>query len=154
ADERDRQGRHQCVHRVERRLPERLQHDAAAAVRRRKLWLQPSGNRRELRLRLLPADARLHANETLNPVRAAVVELVPTWIADRPHRRWHPELELISDERAVKPFGRDADDGVQHAVQTDRAPESSRIIGELALPELMADDDDGMRVPPDVLAWL
>src|SRR5262249_5459596 len=116
--------------------------------------LQPFGDRRELRLRLRAADARLHANESLDPAGAAIFEFVATWIQHLLHRRRHPELKLVADERAVEIFRRDADNRVRDPVEADRAPDRLWILRELALPELIADDNDRMRVPPDVLPRL
>ena len=45
-----------------------------------------------------------------------------------------------------KPGGADADDREGAAVERDRAPDDRRIAGESPLPEVVAEDDDRVRV--------
>src|SRR5262249_5726760 len=79
-------------------------------------------------------------------------QLVPARVEHFLHRRRHPELELVADERAVKPLRRNANDDMRHAVEADRRPNGFWIVREPPLPELIADDDDRVRIAADVFA--
>src|SRR5438034_11614746 len=72
----DAERRRNSAGRVERRFPERKNLDAVAAIRFRKIVLQPFRDRGKFRLTLLPRHARFQKSVTFNPARAAVLEFV------------------------------------------------------------------------------
>ena len=152
--ERDGERRQHRTGVVKGRLPQRIQLDAAAAVGLRIGVLESAGDPRQFCLCLLDRDAGLQAYEALDPSRAAILEFVDAAIELRLHRRGHPELERVADERAVETLRRHTDDGVRHAGEHLRSADDGRIAVEPLLPHLIADDSYRMRVATDVLARL
>ncbi len=64
----------------------------------------------------------------------------------RLHHHRHEEIEVQVRLGAAKPGWADADDGEGAAVERQRAAEDGRIAGESPLPEVVAEDDDRVRV--------
>src|SRR5207253_10087872 len=83
---------------------------------------------------------------TFNPARPAVFEFVAGVIERLLHRRWHPEVERVADERAVESFRRHADDGVLNAVHILRFANDVRIAFVTIFPRHVTYDCDRMRV--------
>ena len=151
-DERDAERRQKRARVVERRLPERVQPDAAAAVRLRVLGLETRRDARHLRLRLLDRHAGLEPQVAFDPAGAAILELVDAGVELPLHRGRHPELKRVADERAVEALRRHADDRVRQAGEHLRFADDVGIAAEAVLPRLVADHRHRMRVATGVLA--
>ena len=144
-DERDGQRRQQSARVVERGLPQREEPDAAAAIGLGEIRFEAAGDGRHFGLRLLDRHTRFEPDEAFDPARAAILELVDSGVELRLHRRRNPELKRVTDEGAVKPFRRHADDRVRQAVEHLSLADDSGIAVEPFLPHLIADDGDRMR---------
>ncbi len=61
------------------------------------------------------------------------------------HRQRHPHVRRLSDRRAEKLFGSDADDGVCRLVNRDGFADRRRVAAQPAFPPCVAHDRDRMR---------
>ena len=116
------------------RLVQRPRRQAHGGIGFRILLLEPSGDRRELRTRLLEGCAVAQPSDRAEKPGAAVA------VAEHLFTRvWHPDL---ASERKREPCRHDTDDGVRDAVERDRSVERVAAAPEALLPERLTDDGD------------
>src|SRR5215471_1657708 len=132
--EHDFEGWEQSARVIEWRLPQGPQPDAAAAVCFRVVRLQAFGNSGNFLLCLLATHAGFEPHIRLDPSRAAILQLVATRFKNFLHRRGNPELHRPAHEGAVKALWRDADDRVEHTIESLGFPNDLRITFESSLP--------------------
>src|SRR5262249_52861082 len=93
---------------------------------------------------LLPADARLEASEDLQPLGAALVEVVPARRHELLHRDGDQDLRPRAEIDAVESGLRDADDGHRIVIEADGLADELRVAAEAALPVVVGQDGDGI----------
>src|SRR5204862_7735804 len=108
--------------------------------------VHPGGDRGKFRVRLLLRDSGVETSVTFHPARAPTFELVARLIERLLHRRRHPEVERVADERAVESFRGDADHSVLNAVHVLRLANDVRITFVTILPRHVTYDCHRMGV--------
>ena len=98
----------------------------------------------EGRARLVDGHARLEAGEEVRPVGAAVVEAAPAPREQAVHGDGHEEVARHVDGRAAEPRRPHSDDGQRRAVHDEHVAQRVGRSAELGLPEVVAQDDDGV----------
>ena len=100
---------------IERRLPQRPDFDAAAAVGGGIFSFEPRGNGGNFLLSLIAGHARLESHIRFRPSRPAIFQFVAA-VENFKHRGRHPILHAPADESPVERLGRDPDDGVHDVI--------------------------------------
>src|SRR5580704_3436015 len=139
-----------CV--IERRLPQRPDLDAAAAIGGGIVTFEPRGNGGNFLLGLTAGHARLESHVRFGPSRAAIFQFVVAGVESFQHRDRHPKLHGPADESPVEPLGSDPYDGVHDVIEALRLADDFWIASEVSLPKMVADHHDGMRVAAGVFA--
>src|SRR5262249_20932225 len=102
---------------------------------------------RELRSCLLERRSRPktadHADEVLIGREVVAIR------GSRNDRRWDPECRATRESRETARC--DADDAQSYSIHADRPPDPGRIAAVATLPEIVAEDRDGMLARPVVL---
>src|SRR5207244_11451129 len=101
--------------------------------------------------RVTDRAAAIHQNEPFNPPCAAILELRGTGIELRLHRCRNPELKCVPDKGAVKPVGRDTDDGMRQTCEHLRLADDIRVAMKPVLQHLIAYKGNWMRIVTYVL---
>ena len=153
-DDHDLEGGEQSARVVERRLPEGPEAQAAATIGGGVVGCEARGDGGNFLLGLGAGDSGLEAHIGFSPARAAVFEFVSAGFEGLLHRGGNPELHGPADEGSVEAWWGDSDDGVRNVVEALHFSDDVRIGVEAAMPELVADDDDGMGVAAGIVAGL
>src|SRR5829696_3019160 len=102
----------------------------------------------QLRLRLLPRDARLQTTHDAQPPNIAG-RVGAFWIGIElwfQSERYRDVLSCADPHRAVKTFARDTDDGKRDVVEVDLFADDCRIAAETFLPIAMTQNGDRLCV--------
>src|SRR5262249_53126299 len=90
----------------------------------------------------------------LNPTRAPILKPVSCAVEGLFHRCGNPELNSPADEGSVEALRRDANNGVRNIPQSLCLSDDLWVPFAAIAPELIAEDDQRMRIAADILAWL
>src|SRR5262249_17985201 len=106
---------------------------------------------RDLGLGLRPGDAWLESDESLDPARAPILQLVSGRVEQLLHRGRDPELHRPAHESSVEVPRSNADDRVRQAIEQLSLAYYTRISVESLFPQLITDHRDRVRVASEIL---
>src|ERR1700733_4680471 len=153
-DQRNAEGWKKSASSIKGGLPQSVQLEIARAVGGRIIVFEPAGNRGDFGLGLREGHPGPAIREAFYLTGVAIFELVSAGVEQFLHGGGDPEAKRVADERAIKSFGSDADNGVLDSVQHLGAADNGRIARVALLPGEIGDHGYRVRVAAGVLTWL